>query len=149
MALVAILFLSSCTDKGSYESAVEGFEPRYCYKSLGGITCFGTPYHRDERRLVNYFGPAPNRYEKPMLAPETELAPPTQQVKHWVKDPEPIVSLVQQENLKHQNFLKKHALGSKESILAETNAPKENNREQSEDTSLVDLLSAPFQFILN
>ena len=39
--------------------------PLNCYKSIGGVECFREPYHRDQRRLVNYFGPHPSRFEKP------------------------------------------------------------------------------------
>ncbi len=59
------LLLSACGYVSEYEKAVYDFEPAYCYKSLAGIECYKEPYHRDERRLVNYFGPAPSRYDPP------------------------------------------------------------------------------------
>ncbi len=86
---LAVLSATACTQKSAYEAAVEDLEPRYCYKSLAGVTCYDTPYHRDEKRLVNYFGPAPKRYEKPELPAKPKyFAPET--VNYWVKDPEPI-----------------------------------------------------------
>jgi hypothetical protein len=88
----ALLVLSACTQKSAYETAVEDLEPRYCYKSIGGISCYAKPYHRDERRLVNYYGPAPVRYDRP----EAESAPnrsAPEPVGFWVKDPEPVPSI--------------------------------------------------------
>ena len=61
VAGLAILSLSACVHKSAYEAAVEDEEPRYCYKSLAGLTCYEKPNHRDEKRLVNYFGSAPMR----------------------------------------------------------------------------------------
>ena len=63
VAGLTILSLSACTHKSAYEAAVEDEEPRYFYKSLAGLTCYEKPNHRDEKRLVNYFGPAPMRYK--------------------------------------------------------------------------------------
>jgi len=85
----ALVTLAACGHVDQYEAQVEDFEPIYCYQSLAGTECFRTPYHRDERRLVNYFGPHPSRYEKPVppVAPEPQ-AP--QMINYWVKDPEPI-----------------------------------------------------------
>lgn len=68
---------------------MEDFEPVYCYKSLGGVTCYEKPYHRDKLRLVNFFGPAPERYDPPP-APEPQKRFAPQMVNYWVKDPEPI-----------------------------------------------------------
>ena len=63
------LVLSACTQKSAYEAAVEDMEPVYCYKSLAGVQCYQEPSFRDERRMVNYFGPAPRRFGPPKLAP--------------------------------------------------------------------------------
>ena len=89
MTGLAIVSLAGCTQKSAYEAAVEDLEPRYCYQSLAGVTCYETPFHRDEKRLVNYFGPAPKRYEKQAPAPKPAYYAP-ESVSYWVKDPEPI-----------------------------------------------------------
>ena len=77
----------------AYEEAVYDFEPVYCYQSIGrsvsGVECYKTPKHRDERRLVNYYGPHPSRYDRPEPPPPPTLsAPPA--VDFFVRDPEPI-----------------------------------------------------------
>ncbi len=77
----------------AYEEAVYDFEPVYCYHSLGqsvsGVECYKTPKHRDERRLVNYYGPHPSSYDRPEPPPPPTLsAPPA--VDFYVRDPEPI-----------------------------------------------------------
>jgi len=82
-------FLDACAQKSAYEAAVEDYEPTYCYKSLAGVSCYKKPYFRDERRLVNYFGPAPERYGRPAPPPEQKLFAPKAS-NYWVKDPEPI-----------------------------------------------------------
>ena len=95
-----ILFLTAvgahvgaCGSVSEYEKAVHDFEPVYCYQSLGrsvsGVECHRTPKHRDERRLVNYYGPHPSRYDRPEPPPPPTLsAPPA--VDFYVRDPEPI-----------------------------------------------------------
>ncbi|MDD9877434.1 MAG: hypothetical protein OXR84_08350 [Magnetovibrio sp.] len=87
--LAAAAVLGACAQKSAYEAAVEDYEPVYCYQSLGGVTCYEKPNFRDERRKVNYFGPAPKRYDRPEPAPAPELFAP-KPVNYWVKDPEPI-----------------------------------------------------------
>ncbi len=84
-----LAFLGACSTMDAYEQAVQDWEPTYCYKSIGGTECFREPYHRDERRLVNYFGPHPSRYDKPE-PPEPAPHSPPQMVNYWVKDAEPI-----------------------------------------------------------
>ncbi len=81
--------LGACGYVSEYEKAVYDLEPTYCYKSIGGVACYKEPYHRDERRLVNYFGPDPSRYEAPD-APEATPHDPPEMVNYWVKDAEPI-----------------------------------------------------------
>ncbi len=81
--------LGACGYVSEYEKAVYEWEPTYCYKSIGGVACYKEPYHRDERRLVNYFGPDPSRYDKPD-APEATPFDPPEMVNYWVKDAEPI-----------------------------------------------------------
>lgn len=81
--------LAACGHVDEYERRVYDHEPVYCYKSLAGTSCYREPKHSDERRLVNYFGPHPSRYEKPEPAPAPVLQAP-EMVNYWVKDPEPI-----------------------------------------------------------
>ncbi len=83
------VFLGACGYVSEYEKAVYEWEPTYCYKSIGTVACYKEPYHRDERRLVNYFGPDPSRYDKPD-APEATPFDPPEMVNYWVKDAEPI-----------------------------------------------------------
>ena len=52
------------------------------------VPWYKTPQHRDERRLVNYYGPHPSRYHRPEPPPPTLSAPPA--VDFYVRDPEPI-----------------------------------------------------------
>ncbi|MBI2584303.1 MAG: hypothetical protein HYW28_00265 [Rhodospirillales bacterium] len=81
--------LGACENAVRYEAAVRNWEPTYCYQTIGEAACYEAPYHRDERRLVNYFGPHPRRYEKPV--PPTPPTPvPPAPINYWVKDPEPI-----------------------------------------------------------
>ena len=81
--------LGACGYVSEYEKAVYDWEPTYCYKSIGKVVCYKEPYHRDEKRLVNYFGPDPSRYDKPEPSERAPHAPP-QMVNYWVKDAEPI-----------------------------------------------------------
>ncbi len=88
--LTAVLFLlAACGYVSEYEEAVYDREPLYCYKTIGGIECHKTPNHRDEKHLVNYFGPHPSRYDKPDASPPPNLSPPPP-VDFYVRDPEPI-----------------------------------------------------------
>ncbi len=90
LAGFAAIMLSGCGGYVSkYEEHVHDMEPVYCYRTIGGITCHGQPDHTREARLVNYFGPAPSRYEKPAPLPEPELYAP-QDVGYYVMDPEPV-----------------------------------------------------------
>ncbi len=82
-------FLGACGYVSEYEKAVYDWEPTYCYKSIGKVACYKESYHRDEKRLVNYFGPDPSRYDKPE-PPESAPHAPPQMVNYWVKDAEPI-----------------------------------------------------------
>ena len=53
------------------------------------MACYKEPFHRDEKRLVNYFGPDPSRYDKPDAPEQAPHAPP-EMVNYWVKNAEPI-----------------------------------------------------------
>lgn len=81
--------LGACAQKSAYEAGVEGYEPVYCYRSLAGVACHQKPNFTDERRMVNYYGPAPTRYERPAPPPEQKLFAP-EMVNYWAKDPEPL-----------------------------------------------------------
>ena len=63
-------------------------EPVYCYRSLADVTCFRKPYFRDERRLANYYGPAPSKYDRPKPPPMAELQPPPPPDLDNVDDPD-------------------------------------------------------------
>ena len=89
--IAAAALLGACGYVSEYERAVYDYEPTYCYKSLAGVQCFESPNHRDERRLVNYFGPHPSRYERPTPPPAPRLLPPPP-VDFYVRDAEPIPS---------------------------------------------------------
>ena len=83
------LLLAACSYVSEYEKGVYDYEPVYCYRSLAGIQCFDKPNHRDEKRLVNYYGLAPSRFDRPEPpAPATHHAPPA--VDFYVRDREPI-----------------------------------------------------------
>lgn len=88
-AMGAILLLGGCGYVSKYEEAVYDFEPVYCYQSIGSVQCYKTPKAGDERRLVNYFGPAPERYDRPAPAPKPKLAAP-KAINYYVLDPEPV-----------------------------------------------------------
>ncbi|NQU60579.1 MAG: hypothetical protein HQ512_05575 [Rhodospirillales bacterium] len=85
----ALTLLGACGYVDKYEEAVYDMEPTYCYKSIGGVACYKEPYHRDEKRIVNYFGPHPSRFDKPEPAEAAPHSPP-QMINYWVKDAEPI-----------------------------------------------------------
>jgi hypothetical protein len=77
LAAAAVAALAGCTTyESAYEEAVYDLEPLYCYQSLADPTCYRRPYFRDERRLVNYFGPSPNRWERPKPPKPARLDPP-------------------------------------------------------------------------
>lgn len=88
-AVIIIAGLAACGHVDEYERHVYDQEPVYCYKSLAGTACYREPKHADERRLVNYFGPHPSRYERPEEAPAPTYQAP-KMVNYWVKDPEPV-----------------------------------------------------------
>ena len=82
-------FLAACGYVDTYEEGVYDYEPSYCYKTIGGVACYREPDHRDERRLVNYYGPHPSRYDVPEPQPAPNLkAPPS--VDRFVRDPDVI-----------------------------------------------------------
>jgi hypothetical protein len=88
VCLIAAL-AAACGYESAYEEAVSDYEPIYCYQHLGGISCYRTPLFRDQRRIVNYYGPAPSRYDPPKPPPAPRLAAPPP-VDRFHRDPEPV-----------------------------------------------------------
>jgi hypothetical protein len=75
--LLGLFMVGGCTSyESAYEKSVYDLEPVYCYRSLADVSCFRKPYFRDERRLANYYGPAPSKYDRPKPPPMAELQPP-------------------------------------------------------------------------
>ena len=68
--------LNACAYVDEYEAHVHDWEPVYCYKSLAGTQCYKEPKHSDERRLVNYYGPHPSRYDAPDPRPPVNVQAP-------------------------------------------------------------------------
>ncbi len=81
--------MAACGYVSEYEKGVYNYEPVYCYRSIGKVQCYDTPNQRDEKRLVNYYGPAPSRYAQPVEPEMTEMAPPPP-INYFVVDKEPI-----------------------------------------------------------
>ena len=80
--------LAGCGYVDEYERQVHDWEPVYCYQSLAAAECYRAPKHADARRLVNYYGPHPSRYDAPPAVDLPTLKAPVM-VNYWVKDPEP------------------------------------------------------------
>jgi hypothetical protein len=77
VAMVGLFLVGACTSyESEYERGVYAYEPIYCYRSLADVSCTRTPNGRDERRLVNYYGPAPSKYDRPKPPRMSPLAPP-------------------------------------------------------------------------
>ncbi|QLH40578.1 MAG: hypothetical protein HWD60_18830 [Defluviicoccus sp.] len=89
VSLIAFL-LSSCTSYEShYEKGVYDLEPIYCYQTIGTVDCHRHPDARDADRLVNYYGPAPSKYDPPEAPHLNKLRPPPKGQGYW-RAPEPI-----------------------------------------------------------
>ena len=84
-----LALLNGCGYVDQYEEAVYDHEPIYCYQSLASIECSKEPNHRDNRRIVNYYGPHPSRYDDEIQPELPELKAP-KEIEYWLKDPEPI-----------------------------------------------------------
>ena len=84
-----LALLSGCGYVDPYEEAVYDHEPIYCYQSLASVECSKEPNHREKRRLVNYYGPHPSRFDEEEPTELPELKAP-EKIEYWVKDPEPI-----------------------------------------------------------
>jgi hypothetical protein len=92
LAFVAAECLGACTGyESEYERGVYNYEPLYCYQTLGGVDCHRKPHRRDSTRLVNYYGPAPGKYDPPDPPEESPLQPPPDVKKAVYRDPEPAV----------------------------------------------------------
>lgn len=73
----AALVLAACAgDETAYERGVADYEPVYCYASLADAICYRQPYFRDERRLINHYGPTPRSVERPKPPKPARLDPP-------------------------------------------------------------------------
>lgn len=72
-----VLALSACArDETAYERGVAAYEPVYCYASLADADCYRQPYFRDDRRLINHYGPTPRSYDRPKPPKPARLDPP-------------------------------------------------------------------------
>ena len=89
LAALTILVAGCGSYDSPYEQGVYDYDPVYCYRNIGGVSCFDTPHHRDERRLVNYYGPSPDGYDRPEPPPKPRLDPPPV-ANYYVRDPAPI-----------------------------------------------------------
>ncbi len=88
--VAAALSLGACTTyESAYEKSVYDAEPIYCYQSLGGTDCYRTANRRDDRRLVNYYGPAPSKYAAPDVpeVPDPQAPPKAERA---AGDPAPV-----------------------------------------------------------
>lgn len=106
--IAAIAFsavLTACGYVDKYEEGVADYEPTYCYAALGGgVECYREPVAGEDRRLVNYYGKHPSRYDAPPKpAPIEYQAPPM--VNAWVKDPEPVVRAMPKGDLADRPWL--------------------------------------------
>lgn len=87
--LAVALAAAGCgSDRTAYEHAVAKEEPVYCYQTLAGIDCYKRPDFRDERMLVNFYGPPPADFERPEPPEAAELTPPPP-VDHYCRVGEP------------------------------------------------------------
>jgi hypothetical protein len=88
-AVASVFCLGACTGfESEYEKGVYDYEPLYCYQTIGAVDCRREPHHRDAARLVNYYGPAPGKYDPPDPPKESPLRPPPK-VTAAYRDPEP------------------------------------------------------------
>lgn len=71
-------FISGCGHDDPYAEAVSDYTPIYCYRTIGDVDCYKRPLFGGGRRLVNYYGPAPDDYERPepLPAPRLDAPPP-------------------------------------------------------------------------
>tara|TARA_R110000782_G_scaffold42260_1_gene96184 strand:+ start:366 stop:863 length:498 start_codon:yes stop_codon:yes gene_type:complete len=104
-ALAFSAVLTACGYVDKYEEGVADYEPTYCYAALGGgVECYREPIAGEDRRLVNYYGKHPSRFDAPAKpAPAQYQAPPM--VNAWVKDPEPVVRVLPKGDLSDRPWL--------------------------------------------
>ena len=126
LLLVAVV-LDACAQKSAYEVAVQHYEPVYCYQSIGGVACYQAPYHRDEKRLVNYFGPAPKSYDQPE-PPESQKLFAPEPINYWVKDPEPISRPAPHGDLRDRPWLTAEGRAEEKAALRRFRADTETAR---------------------
>lgn len=66
-----------CGEKDTpYVAAIRDELPVYCYQTLAGVDCYAKPNFRDERQLVNFYGPPPRDFERPRPPAPARLDPP-------------------------------------------------------------------------
>lgn len=76
LAAIAMALVACAGDETAYERGVADFEPIYCYASLADAACYRRPNFRDERRLINHYGPTPRSYDRPKPPKPARLDPP-------------------------------------------------------------------------
>ena len=76
LAVIALALTACAGDETAYERGVADFEPIYCYASLADAVCYRRPNFRDERRLINHYGPTPRSYDRPKPPKPARLDPP-------------------------------------------------------------------------
>ncbi|MFZ1415991.1 MAG: hypothetical protein WAS73_15645 [Defluviicoccus sp.] len=76
LAAIAVALTACGGDETAYERGVADYEPVYCYASLADATCYRRPYFRDDRRLINHYGPTPRSYDRPKPPKPARLDPP-------------------------------------------------------------------------
>lgn len=79
MSVVVAGFVSGCGGRehaSPYAAAVFDDPPIYCYRTIGDADCYRQPLVGAERRLVNYYGPPPEDYDRPEPLPAPQLHPP-------------------------------------------------------------------------
>lgn len=89
MLLCINILQAACSKTDFYEKEVKNWEPVYCYQTIGRVQCHKKPKSMDKKRIVSFFGPAPETYEKYKKDRREKLSPP-KMIKNWFKDPEPI-----------------------------------------------------------
>jgi len=78
LSCVAMAFAAAgCGEKDTpYIAAVRPEPPLYCYQTLAGVNCYAKPDFRDERQLINFYGPPPRDYDRPEPPEPARLDPP-------------------------------------------------------------------------
>jgi hypothetical protein len=90
IALLAVgLTATACQPDRAYDKGVSEFEPVYCYQTLGTPDCYAEPIAQFRPSLINFYGPAPQKYDPPEpLEMQEPQAPP--KIERYVRDAEPV-----------------------------------------------------------